>query len=178
MYKGGRKMQKWIIFIVVCLILILGVVIVSNVSIETEYTPETEIEDTELRKTIITLYFEDKNTNEIVKETQLIDSKELLNEPYKELINLLIKGPQNTNNDRVLPENVQVLDCNFEDGCVTINFSKELEYENITQEDRDDIYTTIYNTLKELKEVNSIKIMIEGEQKQEYLDVESKYFVE
>lgn len=171
-------MQKWIILIIVCIILVLGIFIITNVSIETEYTPETEIEDVELRKTIVTLYFKDKNSGEIVKETQLIDSKTLLKEPYKELVSLLLKGPQNNNNERILPENVQILDCSFENGCVTINFSKELESENMDQDTRDKIYTTLYNTLKELREVNHIKVLIENEQKQEYLDIESKYFVE
>lgn len=171
-------MQKWIILIIVCLILILGIFIISNVSIETEYTPETEIEEVELRKTIVTLYFKDRNSGEVVKETQLIDSKILLNEPYKELVNLLIKGPQNSNNERLIPENTQILDCSFENGCVTINFSKELENENMDQATREKIYTTLYNTLKELREVNHVKILIENEQKQEYLDIESQYFVE
>ncbi len=171
-------MQKWIILIVVCIILILGVVVVCNVSIETEYTPETEIEETELRKTIVTLYFTDKNTKEIVKETQLIDSKLLLKEPYREMINLLLKGPQNSNNEKVFPENVQILDCSFENGCVTVNFDQNIEPEGITQERREAIYTTIYNTLKELREVNKIKILVCGEEKQDYLDIESKYFLD
>lgn len=171
-------MQKWIILIVVCIILILGVVVVCNVSIETEYTPETEIEETELRKTIVTLYFTDKNTKEIVKEIQLIDSKLLLKEPYREMINLLLKGPQNSNNEKVFPENVQILDCNFENGCVTVNFDQNIEPEGITQERREAIYTTIYNTLKELREVNKIKILVCGEEKQDYLDIESKYFLD
>ena len=63
-------MQKWIIIAVIAIILILTTVIVLNVDIETEYTPETEIEETELRKTIISLYFLDKNTMELVKESR------------------------------------------------------------------------------------------------------------
>ena len=41
-------MQKWIILIVVCVILIIGTVIILNVDIETEYVPETEIEEMSL----------------------------------------------------------------------------------------------------------------------------------
>lgn len=170
-------MQKWIILIVICIILILGIIIICNVSVETEYTPETEIEEVELRKTIIALYFKDKNSGDIVKETQLIDSKTLLKDPYKELVDLLLNGPQNTNNERIIPENTQILDCKFENGCVTINFSKDIENENITQDTREKIYVTIYNTLKELKEVDYIKILVENEEKKEYLDIEEKYFV-
>ena len=66
-------MQKWIILFVIFIILILTTIIVLNVDIETEYTPETEIEETELRKTIITLYFINKDTKEMVKESRLIE---------------------------------------------------------------------------------------------------------
>ena len=75
-------MQKWIILIVVAIIVIIGIFIALNVSIETEYVPETEIEEVELRKTIVTLYFKDKTSGDLTKETRLIDSKLLLREPY------------------------------------------------------------------------------------------------
>ena len=83
-------MQKWIILVTVSLILILGVVVVINCNIETEYVPETEIADKELRKTMVNLYFQDKTSKELVKESRLIDSKNLLREPYKELLNMLM----------------------------------------------------------------------------------------
>ena len=57
--------------------------------VETEYTPEGEIEEEEFRKTLVTLYFKNKETGEISSETKLIDSKELLLEPYSTLIQLL-----------------------------------------------------------------------------------------
>ena len=167
-------MQKWIILIVVCIILVLGIIIVSNISIETEYTPETEIEEVELRKTIVTLYFKDKESGELIKETQMIDCKDLLKDPYVALVKLLLNGPQNSNYERVIPDNVTILDTNFENGCVTINFSKELENDNIEQDTKEKIYTYISKTLSELKEVNSIKILIEGEEKEEYLNIELK----
>ena len=93
-------MQKWIILIVVFIIIVLSIFIISNVSVETEYTPETEIEDVELRKTIVTLYFKNKETGEMAKETRLIDSKDLLKNPYEELLNLLMQGPENSNYEK------------------------------------------------------------------------------
>ena len=69
-------MQKWIILTIILLIGIIGGFIVMNVSIETEYVPESEFEESELRKTIVSLYFKDKNSNQIIKETKMIDSKE------------------------------------------------------------------------------------------------------
>ena len=79
-------MQKWIIFIIVLIITVIGVFIVFNFEVETEYIPESEIEENEMRNTIISLYFIDKTNGEIVKENRMIDSKELLKNPYKTLV--------------------------------------------------------------------------------------------
>ena len=151
-------MQKWIILGVIILIVIIGIVIVTNIDIETEYIPESEIEEVELRKTIVSLYFIEKETGEIAKETKLIDSKELLKNPYEKLVNMLLEGPQNQNLERILPENVSVLETNFESGIVTINFSREFsEVKN-----KEKIVESIEKTLKELTEVDSIKVLVEG----------------
>lgn len=151
-------MQKWIILGIVTLIIIIGVVVVTSVDIETEYIPESEIEEVDLRKTIVSLYFKDKENGEIVKETRLIDSKELLKNPYEKLINMLIEGPQNEDLQKILLDNVNILEIKFENGCVTINFSSE--FSNI--EEKDLFIKMIEKTLTELTEVNSINILING----------------
>ena len=157
-------MQKWIILIVVFIIIVLSIFIISNVSVETEYTPETEIEDVELRKTIVTLYFKDKTSGELAKETRLIDSKDLLKNPYNELLDLLISGPENSNYEKIIPDGVSVIDNKFENGCVTINFSKELSELNLDEASKTNITNSILNTLTQLTEVNSIKILIDGQE--------------
>lgn len=103
-------MQKWIILIVIAIILIVGTIIVLNIDIETEYVPETEVSQTALRKTIITLYFRNKENGEIDKETKLIDSKLLLRDPYQELLNILISGPENQNLEKLIPEGTKILE--------------------------------------------------------------------
>lgn len=156
-------MQKWIILIVICIILILGVIVVLNIDIETEYVPETEVEETELRKTIITLYFYNKENREIAKETRLVDSKVLLKDPYNELVSMLLKGPENPNYEKIIPENTKILELKFENGCVTINFSKEFK-ENCDEKQIQDSIDSISRTLKELTEVTEINILVEGEE--------------
>lgn len=154
-------MQKWIILIVIAMIAIIGVFIVMNVSVETEYIPESEVEETELRKTIVSLYFKDKTTGELVKETRMIDSKELLKNPYNALVKMLIDGPGNTNYEKAIPEETSIIDITFESGCVIINFSKEFS-ENIETTKLQTNINSIYQTLRELTEVTSIKILVEG----------------
>lgn len=156
-------MQKWIILIVVAIIVIIGIFIALNVSIETEYVPETEIEEVELRKTIVTLYFKDKTSGDLTKETRLIDSKLLLREPYAELVKLLLTGPENTNNEKLIPEGVTLIDCKIEGNCVIVNFSKELKDCNLDDNAKMNLKQSILNTLTELTEVNDVRILVEGE---------------
>lgn len=152
-------MQRWIIIIVVIVIICLGGYIVSCVDIETEYVPEIEVEEQELRKTMVTLYFKDGNTNELVSETRMIDSKELLISPYKKILQLLLEGPENENYSQIIPEGTKLLDLNFNKGCVTINFSEEF---NSDEEKMVEASKTIFKTLSELTEVITLKIKING----------------
>ncbi len=155
-------MQKWIILIIICVIVILGIVIVLNTDIETDYTPETEIGDIDLRKTIVTLYFKDKDSGELVKESKLIDSKELLKNPYEELLKLLLDGPENSNYQKIIPEGTEVLNATINNGCVEINFSKSFQDVNLEKTELDKVLYSIYNTLSQLTEVTSIKVLIDG----------------
>lgn len=154
-------MQKWIIAIIIGLIAMLGIFIVLNVDIETEYVPESEVEEAELRNTIITLYFIDKETGALAKESRLIDSKELLRNPYKALVEKLIIGPESEKNERVIAENAKILDIKFEKGNVTINFSKEFS-DGLEKEKLQVSKDAIYQTLIGLTEVSGIKILVEG----------------
>lgn len=157
-------MQKWIILGVIFMILILTTVIVLNVDIETEYTPETEIEETELRKTILTLYFLDKNTGELAKESRLVDSKVLIIKPYEEVLNMLINGPENSNYERVIPENVKIIETKLEADCLVINFSNEILDSMADESKKVKITESIYQSLKEFTEINSIKILVENQE--------------
>ena len=125
-----------------------------------EYTPEEEISSEQMRETIVTLFFVDSNNN-LKCEGKLIDSITLLQNPYKQLIELLLTGPQTENLNKVFPDNTQILDTSIENNCVTLNFSKELlNYGDDTQ--KYNIINSILNTLTQLNEVNSIKILVDG----------------
>ncbi len=160
-YKGGKAMQKWIVLIVIVIIVIIGGIVVFNVDIETEYVPEVEIEEKELRKTLITLYFYEKDSGEISKESRMIDSKELLKNPYKSILDMLLTGPENENCENVIPEGTTINDVTFDSGCVNINFSKEFA-ENLNQETKIKNIEAIKKTLMELTEVTNIKIFVEN----------------
>ena len=137
-----------------------------------DYTPEEEISNKQMRETNITLYLID-NENKIQTEKRLIDSAELLQDPYQKLISLLISGPESENLSNVFPENTKILDTKLENNCAILNFSEEIQnYNDDTQ--KYNIINTILNTLTQLNEVNSIKILINNETVDKFND---EYFL-
>lgn len=165
-------MRKKIIIGVVFIVLILiGIFIYFNVGIETEYIPEPEIEENEYRNTIVSLYFSNKDSKELQIETRLIDSKELLENPYSKLINLLLEGANSENLESTIPSETKLIGTTIENNCLTVNLSKEF----IERQEGDviakinSIYS-IVNTVTELKEVSSVKILIEGEENKGFED--------
>ena len=162
-------MQKWIILLIVLLILIIGIFVVLNVDIETEYIPETEITDTEPRKTMVTLYFKDKNTENISKETKLIDSKELLISPYEKIVQLLLEGPQNDSYEKTIPEGTVLNNTRLENGILILDFSNEfVEMAKDSIQLKNAIHT-IVNTVTQLTEINSVKINVNSEVSNKFL---------
>lgn len=159
----------------ILLVIILGIVgylVVINVFfndeaevISNEYTPEVEISDDELRTTIVTLYFVDTESGSIASEARLMDSKELLLDPYKTLVEILIEGPKDSSLSTIIPAETKVLSATLSGNCVTLDLSQEF-IDNAPQDSiqKSNMIYTIVNTLTELKEVDSVKFLINGEQ--------------
>ena len=107
-----------IIFSVLFIILIVGGYFLINYlkqdkkeeeSIVEEYTPQEEISEDQLRQTIVSLYFPNKETKELEPEARLVDIKEILENPYEKIVNLLIQGPKDESKEKVIPENTKLL---------------------------------------------------------------------
>ena len=157
------------IFLLIAIIGLLYMIIANIISnkneqIINEYIPEVEISDGELRKTLVKLYFVDNN-EEMKSESRLIDSKELLRNPYIALVGMLIEGPKSSELKNAIPEGTKIIDAKLIRKCVTINFSKEFvdNMEKNNTKIRNSI-CTIVNTLTELNEVQSVKFLINGEE--------------
>lgn len=168
-----KKNKKKIIAIITILIIIIaGYFIYKNVSIEKmennvdeyqDYTPQEEISEEQLRQTKVILYFANSETGELETEIKIIDANTLIKNPYKELVSLLIKGPQSSNLKKIIPEGTILHDVTVENSCAIINVSNEfLNYES--EENKMKIINSIVNTLTNLKEVKSVKFLINGEQ--------------
>lgn len=154
-------MQKWIIIIIIGVITMLGAFIVLNVDVETEYIPESEVEESQLRNTIVTLYYIDKETGDLAKENRLIDSKDLLKNPYKSLLEMLCLDPESVKNEKIIAEKTDIIDVKLEKGVAIINFNKKF-LEGIESEKIQSRKKAIYQTLTSLTEVSDVKILVEG----------------
>lgn len=134
-----------------------------------EYTPQEEITDEQYRETIASLYFISKESKEIMPEARLVDIKEIINNPYEKLIELLIEGPKNDKLIKIIPDNTKVLKTFMQDDCLIIDFSKEfLNYNKEDEKEKKNLVKSIVNTLTELTEVNKVKFLIEGENNSDF----------
>ena len=134
-----------------------------------EYTPQEEISEDQLRQTIVSLYFPEKETKELTPEARLVDIKEIINNPYEKIVNLLIEGPKNDKNERVIPENTKLLKAYMEQDCLILDFSSEiLNYNKEDEKAKDNIKNSLLKSLTQLTEVNSIKILVNEEETEEF----------
>lgn len=142
-----------------------------NTEVE-EYIPQEEITEEQLRQTIVSLYFQSKETKELVPEARLIDIKEILNNPCDKLVNLLIEGPKSEKEERVIPENTKLNKCYMENDCVILDFSEEfLSYDKSDEKVKNNMINSIVNTLTQLTEVNSVKILIDANENEGFKEV-------
>ena len=138
-----------------------------------EYTPQEEISDEQERKTMISLYFVNKTTRNVEPEARMLDVKTLIKDPYTVIINMLIDGPKNENHDNVIPEGTTLIGTSLEGDTLKINFSSEFVENHIGgKEEEQKTIECLVNSLTELTEVNSIKILINGEENAKFKDGE------
>ena len=172
LFHREDNMKKKVIFrtiLIVSVILILAILIflnfstevVENVENETEIEPEQEISEEQMRQTDITLYFEDKESHQLVKEERKVDAKELIDNPYLYVINLLINGPKDEKLQNSIPEGTKVNKIELKNDCAYVDLSKEF----LNSSGMNPIYS-IVNTMTNLTEVNSVKILIDGKEQE------------
>lgn len=139
--------------------------------VKNEYVPEEEISDEQLRETIVSLYFPDKETNMLKPEARLVNVKDVLKSPYNVLVELLINGPENEKLKSVIPENTKLLNSSLEGECLTLDFSNEfLNYNKDDDKAKENMTYSIVNTVTELNEVNKVKFLINGQTNDEFKD--------
>ncbi len=169
------KMYLVIIFLIL-IILIVGLIIYNknnnkNKLNNLEYIPAEEITNEQLRTTIISLYFLDKNNLELKPETRKIDAKELINNAPEKLINLLIEGPENENLIRLIPENTKINSIKIINDVLYLDLSEDfIKGQTLGEINEELIINSIVNTVTQLNEINKVKILINGEENRSFPD--------
>lgn len=175
----NKKITMYVGIIIIVLILLgTGYLIINNIKnknkdIISEYTPQEEITEEQLRQTVITLYFLDANNYELAPEARQIDAKELIDNPYMVLINLLIEGPKNEKLLKLIPENTKINSVKIENDILYIDFSEEfVKEQNLGKKQEELILKSIVNTVTELTEINKVSFLINGEKGKGFPDGE------
>lgn len=164
---------KRVLIVTISIIIIIGIIVgvyfllsnkEENNEIE-EYTPQEEITDEQMRQTMVSLYF--KNANGLIPEARLIDVKELINNPYEKILQMLVEGPKNENLQRTIPEGTKINKIEKQADTLVIDFSEEF-VTNQKEEEEKVTLQSILKTVTELTEINGIKIKINGEENKEF----------
>ena len=141
-----------IMFVIIFLIIfIVGIYMLSYVKnkkvqvSEEEYIPQEEITDEQFRQTIVSLYFVNKENGNIDPEARLVDIRDIINNPYEKLLELLLEGPKNDKLQCVIPEGSKVNKTYTENDCLTIDMSAE--FLNYDKDKKDKLINTIVNTI-------------------------------
>lgn len=176
-------MNKKTTILIIIILILLGIGVwyflnyqKNNKIKQNEIIPEEEISEEQMRQTIVSLYFYNENTKSLVSEGRLIDAKELIKEPYKELMQLLVNGPQNNNLNKTIPDGTKVNKAELKGDVLYLDLSKEFIENHVGGEEQESI--TIYsivNTMTKLTEVNAVKILIDGEENKAFKDNKIKF---
>ena len=175
----SKKNLFYIIPTILVLLIIIGVLIFIKPSSSQEntfnnileYTPQVEFSDDEVRKTIISLYFKNIETNSLIAEAKCIDVKALSKDPYTYLINLLIVGPENQKLESAIPEGTKINSCTLKGNTLYVDLSKEF-IDNAPSGIKEEsmVVYSIVNTLTELNEVSAVRFLINGEENKSFKD--------
>ena len=176
-------MSKKIILSIIIVLILVGVGIwyfffynQNTQSEENQIIPEEEISEDQMRQTIVSLYFYNNDTKSLASEGRLIDVKELLDNPYKRLMELLIEGPQNANLSKTIPDGTKVNKAEIKGDILYLDLSKEFIENHAGGEEAESatIYS-IVNSMTNLTEVNAVKILIDGEENKSFKDNKIKF---
>ena len=174
-------MKKKVIFSIIILIILIGIGVwyfltKDNEEQINEIIPEEEISEEQMRQTIVSLYFYNTDTKSLVPEGRLIDVKELVEDPYRKLMELLIEGPQNASLSKTIPDETRINKIELKEDTLYIDLSAEfIDNHSGGEEQESATIYSIVNTMTNLTEVNSVKILIDGEENKAFKDNKIKF---
>ena len=88
----------------------------------------------------------------------------ILENPEKKIIELLLEGPKEKNLKRIIPENTKIISIEKNGETAVLKFSKELKSGEEFTNNKENIINSILKTALQLNEISNIKILVEGEE--------------
>lgn len=163
-------MKKIIYFVAIlmCVLLVIFAILknTKQVDLETtmiEYTPEQEITDSQNRMTIVSLYYWDPASEKLVPEARNIDVKDLVDDPYRKILDMLLQGSENATIGKTIPDGTCVNSVKLEGNNLIIDFNDNfISDREVNSEEQLHIIYSVVDTFLELKEVNSVSFLING----------------
>ena len=163
--KINIKLNKKIIFYIIIAIGILLIIIcnfstevLNNVENVSEIQPQEEEnnEDTNLK-----LYYIDKTSGILRIENKKIKIKELIDQPYKKILELLISGPEDNNKlINEIPKDTKINNIELKKGTLKIDLS-----ENFLNSKGTNAIYQIVNTMTEFNEIDNIQFLMDGKER-------------
>lgn len=136
-----------------------------------EYIPQEEISEEQARQSLVTLYFLNKENKTLMPEARLIDAKLLATNPYFTLVSLLINGPKNEKLESPIPKGTKLNKVVIEKDMAIVDLTEEfIKDVKLGAEEESKIIYSIVNTLVELTEIESVKILIDGKENMSFAD--------
>ncbi len=146
------------------IILFLGCIWYTNALEQQEVaTNELELQnDSGENFSKVLLYFLNSE-KELVPEYRFVSLNDLKTDMPKLIMTELLKGPSLEENKSALPEGVKLISTEIRDNVASVNFSKEFASESEMEKVRLSKISAVVNTLTEIKEIDTVEILVEGE---------------
>lgn len=146
------------------LVLFLGCIWYTNTLEQQEVaTNELELQnDSGENFSKVLLYFLNSK-NELVPEYRFVSLDDLKADMLKLIVTELLKGPRLEENKSALPDGVELISTEVRDNVASVNFSKEFIPQGEGEANRLAKISAVVNTLTEIKEIDTVEILIEGE---------------
>lgn len=124
-----------------------------------EVQPEEEVPETSNYETNIKLFLIDPTSGILTGEDVVLDARELVDNPYKYIINLLINPPDSLKVESAIPKGTKINNCVMNKGVLTVDLSNEF----LNSSGTNSIYS-IVNTMSQFNEIDSVIFRINGEE--------------
>lgn len=161
-YDGGLTMKRFLILVLLIVISFSGCNIKEkeNVNDNTDQTMDMQMEERE-----ILLYFANSQAQLVVPEYRKIKVEKDINDAdfARIVLEELIKGPEDENLYKTIPEEVKILNIEIQEDTILIDFSKEMHTKHWGGAAGEDMtISSLVNTMTELKGIKRVLPSVEG----------------